>query len=108
MAETQPQADNVIRLLDAHEVEGKRVRAIVDLTEKPGQPNVELILLDAGEKELCRALILSANTSHIEFTLHIRGAEPLRPMRLKCVTTSDEAAPLDEKSIEVGGISQPA
>lgn len=101
----KPQSSNAIRSLQACEIEGKRVRAVVDLVDEHEKPNVELILLGADEEVICRSLILGTNTPHIEFTLHIRGVEPVRPLRLKCVVSTQEALLLDEKSIEVGGIS---
>ena len=99
------QSSNAIRSLQACEIEGKRVRAVVDLVDEQGQPNVELILLGADEEVICRSLILGTNTPHIEFTLHIRGGEPVRPLRLKCIISTQKAVPLDEKSLEVGAIS---
>jgi hypothetical protein len=101
VANEQSKINNSIRSISGLPLSGNRVRAVVELAENHTKPNLLLTLTDADKNEVSRSLILGTILSHVEFTLHVRVPDPLKPLTLTCVTYLEDNQPFDTKSIEI-------
>jgi len=81
---------NMISSLSAKILPENRVRAILELGKDFQKSNLTLILFDAQENELSRVMILDQVDHHLEFTLHVRGHAPARPVKLSCLVYQEE------------------
>jgi hypothetical protein len=96
----QPGIDNSIHSLSALPMPGNRVRAVIDLADNHSKPNLKLVLTDTAENEVSRSIILGAIGKHVEFTLHVRVADPLPPLTLTCITYMEDDQAIDTKTVE--------
>jgi hypothetical protein len=62
--------------------DGRRVRVYLEVTPFQKRPNGEISILNAKGEEMASVSIIETMDPKMEFTLHLRGAEPVGPYKV--------------------------
>lgn len=62
--------------------DGRRVRVYLEVTPFQKRPNGEISIINAKGQEMASVSIIETMDPKMEFTLHLRGAEPFGPYKV--------------------------
>lgn len=82
--------------------DGRRVRVTIEVTPFQQRPSLEVTALNPGGQVLAETSIIETLTRTLEFTLHLRGAQPGDECRLKTVLFMDPVLPPKTDQPEAG------
>lgn len=77
----------------------RRVRIHLDITPFLERPNLEVIITDAGEREVASITIIESIEDRMTFTMHMRGDEARAPYILSASVLYPEIGLVDQKSV---------
>jgi hypothetical protein len=98
-ADLQHTGNNSISKIKANLSANEKVKVTLELFEGNDRPNVAFILTDANGNVIARSFIISSIEQQMDFTLHIRQAQPVFPLTIICETFFEENLPVDRKEI---------
>lgn len=81
-----------------------KARVTIRLNEGNDHPNLAFWLEDANGAHIARSFIINCSDLQVDFTLHLRSANPPLPITLHCETFFEDDQPIDHKecAIEAG------
>ena len=77
----------------------RRVRIHLDLTPFNERPNLEVSIMDAGDREVASITIIESIEDRMTFTMHIRGEDVHGPYMLSANVLYPEIGSVDQKSV---------
>jgi hypothetical protein len=71
-----PEETHITSLAAEPYPDGQRVRVNIEMTPFQKRPHLEVVITDANDEEVSTASIVEPMGWKLEFTMHLRGAQP--------------------------------
>lgn len=105
IVETPRNGNNTIAGLDGALKPENRAKISIHLNEGNDHPNLAFWLEDASGALIARSFIINCSDLQVDFTLHIRSANPTLPITLHCETFFEDDQPIDHKECIIAASS---